>query len=1627
MTIDAQAQSRVLQIDDGSPSLFTNVELVGLTISNGLALGLDGGGIHNSENLTLRRVVVIGNKAQSGGGVRSMGGRVSIVDSTFTNNEAQWGGGAMLQSAGDAFPILISRTTFDGNRARANHLSSSGNGGGVYVYYGGTTASPIRIQQSTFSANHADRNGGGIMLDSLASAVSIETVTFSNNTATLAGGGLFSESESLIIADSLFSSNEAQWAGAARVSSRGAKTIELVRTTFQNNSAVAAAGAAGDGVGGALYLTGGNWPRPIVVRNSTLSENFASQFGSAVAVDGVVHLLSSTITGNQLPEGSPPSGAVHNFSAWIAGLMLHNTIVADNFGGDIAGNPISPVSMSNLIGMDARLAPQVTPQGARLYIPQPDSSAIDAGNSMLAGNLATDQRGPGFRRNLNGRVDIGAIEATVILNQNNLVVFGTDKNDEIMVYSDYTSPGRQSVEHVGVFSWKRFGELYQTATVHLLNGDDVFKNQDEAGILSERPIVVHGGEGNDSITGGNAADILHGDGGNDSLLGKSSDDVLLGGAGSDQLFFNGGDTEIIRLIGSGPKINEGGTYQLSLIWPSGAQQATIAWGDGTYSTASAPQTNYSHVYAQDSATQPKASYEVLVSYANADGDAVFSNPFPVSVKSLDLAPPTLTLFQATMWNTAYWSNNMAVQPDWYQSQWSPDGLEWNFTPGMWKSTYPGSFEGPQDFGYTTERFYFRMRAGMGSSVETAVWSDWSEPVQPNTAGWDARVVRVRADVSGDQNPSVTLSWPDEHDLQKHANQIHYTIERKTADASTWAKIGSGSGTTIGTQFIDTQVGPGTTYDYRVTRTSSIATLNAIGHVAVGVNASPNAHENRGSLVLVVDSRFSTPLALELAQLTQDLGGDGWLVIRHVVDIASQTPEEIHAFIRAAYEQRKNTPTPADDIRSVLLFGHIPMPYGWAIPDGHLVRAVPADSFYGDMDHNVRPETTWTDVDAVDTPHSWDMGIRNVPGDGIFDQSFVPDDGDGNEVELSVGRVDMHMMGNFDPLAHYTGNGQWQQYTINVGQFYTGTFPRLTLISGEHLPDGITRQFGQTEFMDIVLHNFERDGETISSEPIVVTAADLKPAADSPGSHRLGWDGRWSGGDSVVAVDGSRLVFNGNVWKVASINPVTITPNTWLEVKMKFVGGGHMPQVIAIGFDHPTPNPVSDRHSSSGGGYEQVAEEFTFRLHSGNHVSWGREIDPALETALLRRYLNKDHAFRNGQWDVRNRALIDGDQSITAAWDNMAALFGDAVNAQTHVFYDWRFPSQRPEQQLPVGIRWPARHGLGHRLRRLDRCHGFGVLEPIPQLRRLYRAGRQHLRRIGSQRFITSLDHCERRIRAHLHVDLWKSLRLLPYGRGGHDRRFTACHSKPWHRVWPGGCQRRHLVCHAGRSHTADAHHQPAHRRADRRCQRNLERFNRRERGKLQRLSRGPRVCTGTISFERIGSVAAATNSFRDPTGSTNGYQYMVRAVKREDGPSGTYYNLSQGAFSHGVSPSASANAAGMATVVPAHAAAISTSEDAYDLAFSGVEVRRHLSQPDSGNFGAELISAAIDAAIDNELLTTAGFNHSEPSPTSDLNELDRQSTRRRATSSFLSDDLDIDFESLADDAFESAANASHDS
>jgi Ca2+-binding RTX toxin-like protein len=78
---------------------------------------------------------------------------------------------------------------------------------------------------------------------------------------------------------------------------------------------------------------------------------------------------------------------------------------------------------------------------------------------------------------------------------------------------------------------------------------------------------IFGGDGNDSITGGSANDLLfgqagndtiNGGGGNDLLFGGDGNDILNGGAGDDQVFGEAGDDRMIWNPGGGSDLFEGG-------------------------------------------------------------------------------------------------------------------------------------------------------------------------------------------------------------------------------------------------------------------------------------------------------------------------------------------------------------------------------------------------------------------------------------------------------------------------------------------------------------------------------------------------------------------------------------------------------------------------------------------------------------------------------------------------------------------------------------------------------------------------------------------------------------------------------------------------------------------------------------------------------------------------------------------------------------------------------------------------------------------------------------------------------------------------------------------------------------
>ncbi|MCH7606475.1 MAG: permease [Chloroflexi bacterium] len=130
----------------------------------------EGGGIFNGGNLSVEGGIFRGNKANSGGGISNWG-NVTMTRTTLTGNRSHIGGGAMHNTSVGFFELDSS--TISSNR-------SGGGGGGIRnmgrLTIANSTVSDnsaqfgagiqnwnrLMVVNSTLSGNHAKREGGGI-------------------------------------------------------------------------------------------------------------------------------------------------------------------------------------------------------------------------------------------------------------------------------------------------------------------------------------------------------------------------------------------------------------------------------------------------------------------------------------------------------------------------------------------------------------------------------------------------------------------------------------------------------------------------------------------------------------------------------------------------------------------------------------------------------------------------------------------------------------------------------------------------------------------------------------------------------------------------------------------------------------------------------------------------------------------------------------------------------------------------------------------------------------------------------------------------------------------------------------------------------------------------------------------------------------------------------------------------------------------------------------------------------------------------------------------------------------------------------------------------------------------------
>jgi hypothetical protein len=228
--------------------------------------------------------------------------------------------------------------------------------------------------------------------------------------------------------------------------------------------------------------------------------------------------------------------------------------------------------------------------------------------------------------------------------------------------------------------------------------------------------------------------------------------------------------------------------------------------------------------------------------------------------------------------------------------------------------------------------------------------------------------------------SITLTWPN-------PGGANLLILRRTKGqaGNNWQQVINLTNSNL-TTITDIGVANAQIYEYVIQRV--LNNITAFGYVHVAVNANPVNF--RGKVLVFVDSSSAAGAATELAQLYNDMRGDGWWPIPFVVNSAA-TVQTIKTQIVTAYN------ADVTNTKSVLLIGNIPIPYsGNAAWDGHVPDhegAWPADSYYADVNG------VWTDATVNNVVPNRNAN-DNIPGDGKFDQNFIP-----SAVELQVGRID----------------------------------------------------------------------------------------------------------------------------------------------------------------------------------------------------------------------------------------------------------------------------------------------------------------------------------------------------------------------------------------------------------------------------------------------------------------------------------------------------------------------------------------------------------------------------------------------------------------------------------------------
>ena len=221
----------------------------------------------------------------------------------------------------------------------------------------------------------------------------------------------------------------------------------------------------------------------------------------------------------------------------------------------------------------------------------------------------------------------------------------------------------------------------------------------------------------------------------------------------------------------------------------------------------------------------------------------------------------------------------------------------------------------------------------------------------------------------------------------------------------------------GVRFEDRTVEPGLAYEYRIWDTNALnfsATRPIVlqQHLTAAIDLPPT-HE-RGKAIMLIENSVAPLLSAEIATWKLNLIGDGWEVVSHLVPRQNDDDLEQNFQSVTSIKSLIDSESALNRTNVVLLLGHVPVPLsGTFAADGHADHkgAWSADGFYGATNQNF-----WTDFLRVSTANGNNSPLSNEPGDGKWDQNYLP-----QPYGSAVGRIDFARMPAFTNASFLPGH------------------------------------------------------------------------------------------------------------------------------------------------------------------------------------------------------------------------------------------------------------------------------------------------------------------------------------------------------------------------------------------------------------------------------------------------------------------------------------------------------------------------------------------------------------------------------------------------------------------------------